>query len=924
MKYGSFFFLLLLFNLGFAQKKQTTEVEQKYILIISSYSEEIAWATLTGNKMVARLKSEYPDALVYVDFLSANNTYTRNGLLAKARAIFQSAGENNIESSRALFDLSLESVFKTNEIHKPMALVFIGDEMWAMYRSLAKVLESWRDIPVVLCGVNDSINNTLYYPQSKGTFNALIPTPASNYWVSSLDLERYEVNITGTIQTLPLRKNLELIKTLLPEVKHITFIDERYYATEYIAHQLEKEIANFDPDIRFSVKYNNWMNIDTVFDEMLAAKKGEVYLTYAWDLGSRYSRYTYLQIDSLFRNSKVPVFSLTYRNWKNARIVGGYYYSPEEYTDQTLVVLERILAGESVKNIPLQYIKGGSYYLNQTAVLRYGLDSRTHFLKNVVRENIPLTFYERNEKRIVLSAILLALISGMTILIVRRHRHLRQLRHSFMEYKQLYDELQLIYAHLPIDFALYDREGCKLGRLVDGQHSSLKTSFQHVLPAHIFQHNFLDEAQKKHLRDGKTVSCEVSATLLKSLSLQDFENNTVFELIVKPLIGINYKSSYYIAIIANKTLEAKEREERERFENLFHFASDFTEVGIACYDPESGRGFASRAWYKNLNEPVKDRIAPEYHNVFPEGREFLIDSRRQIQKGISTDCLGDVQVISADGKVHWIRQFFFCYEHNLQDKKTMLVELNFNVDQQKETEIELMEAKDRAEEANREKEEFLANISHEIRTPLNAIVGFCSLLVNNEEEADRIELGNIVRRNSETLMGLITDILDLSKIDAGRGKFVVADTDLNEVYRQIISCIEKEAKQKSLKIYWPEKEEDGIFYTDESRLRQILLHLLSNALKFTEKGSITLGYRRKEDCYYFYVTDTGCGIEEKEQENIFRRFVKINTFAQGSGLGLPLCESIVKNLGGQIGLISALGKGTTFWFTLPIKENKSS
>lgn len=924
MKCIYIFFLLLLFNPGFVKKTQATEVRQKYILIISSYSEEVTWATFTGNEIAARLKSEYPDAWVYVDYLSADNTYTRNGLLAKARAIFQPAGGKSAGSSATSFDVNSGYVFKTDEQYKPVMLVLIGDEMWSLYRSVAKDMGSWKDIPVVLCGVNDSIDNVPYYPQLGEKFETLIPLTESGCWKSAKDQMRYEINMTGVMQVLPLQENLKLIKTLVPDIKHITFVDKRYYTTEYAVRRLKKEIENFDPDIHFSVRYTNWMNVDTILNEMLLAKKGEVYLTYSWNLKSRYSGYTYQQVDSLFKDSKTPVFSLTYRKWENARILGGYYVSPEEYADQTFAVVKRILAGEPVDAVPLKYIKGGKYYLNQTAVLKYGLKSEAKNLEQAIRENIPFTFYERNEKGIALSAIFLVLVTGITIVFIRRRIHIKQLRRSLMEYKQLYKELQLIYAHLPIDFALYDKKGCKIGRVIKAQQPSSQNLLQNILPFHIFQNHFLDEFQKKRLKNGQIISCEIPASRLREVSPYKLEENTIFELIIKPLINVNYKSSCYIAIIANKTGETKEREERERFESLFHFASDFTKVGIAYYDPQDGKGFASRAWYTNLNEPIRDRIIPAYQHVFPEGREFLTDSRRKIKEGMSVSCLGDIQVFSEDGQVHWIRQFFFRYEDRSPDKKVLLVELNFNVDQQKATEVELIEAKEKAEKVNREKEEFLANISHEIRTPLNAIVGFCSLLVNNEVENDRIELGNIVRRNSENLMELITNILDLAKIDAGRGKFVLSETDINEVYERVINYGKKEIKNRPLELCWIEREEKCLLFTDESRLQQVLFHLLSNALKFTEKGCITLGYKRRNDVYYFYVTDTGGGIEEKEQENVFRRFVKINNFAQGSGLGLPLCESIVKNLGGQIGLISALGQGTTFWFTLPAEGNISS
>lgn len=246
--------------------------------------------------------------------------------------------------------------------------------------------------------------------------------------------------------------------------------------------------------------------------------------------------------------------------------------------------------------------------------------------------------------------------------------------------------------------------------------------------------------------------------------------------------------------------------------------------------------------------------------------------------------------------------------------KNKLIEL---LDQQKQSEVELRKAKDKAEESDRLKSAFLANMSHEIRTPLNAIVGFSGLLAMTEEAEDREEFINIINSNNDLLLQLINDILDLSKIEAGTLEFISSDVDIN----QLLCDIEQSSRLKAsegVQVSFIEKLPHCILRTDKNRLSQVITNFINNAIKFTEQGSIRFGYKHLEDDkLYFYVTDTGCGIEPEKKDSVFQRFVKLNSFAQGTGLGLSICQMIINKLGGDIGVESEVGKGSTFWFTLP-------
>lgn len=231
--------------------------------------------------------------------------------------------------------------------------------------------------------------------------------------------------------------------------------------------------------------------------------------------------------------------------------------------------------------------------------------------------------------------------------------------------------------------------------------------------------------------------------------------------------------------------------------------------------------------------------------------------------------------------------------------------------------IELYKSREKTEEANRLKSAFLANMSHEIRTPLNAIVGFSALLTESEDANERMEYLQIVERNNDLLLQLISDILDLSKIESGIVEMTEEEVEVNSLCADIVNtlCVKTQPEVKLL--FKPGAQELHI-RSDKKRITQVITNLINNAIKFTYKGSITLGYEIKEKELKCYVWDTGSGIPEEQQKQIFNRFVKLNSFVPGTGLGLAICQSIVKQFNGRIGVKSEVGKGSYFWFTHPL------
>lgn len=272
------------------------------------------------------------------------------------------------------------------------------------------------------------------------------------------------------------------------------------------------------------------------------------------------------------------------------------------------------------------------------------------------------------------------------------------------------------------------------------------------------------------------------------------------------------------------------------------------------------------------------------------------------------------------GRCEWVEVRAAVDERDENGTPLGLVGTTITVTQRKEMEEALVRAKVKAEEANTLKSAFLANISHEIRTPLNAIVGFSALLVSMDREIseEKQEYIRIIENNNTLLLQLISDVLDLSKIESGTLELDYTRVDVYGLFTELEDTFRLRNKKVGVRIRFNREMAGCSVRTDRGRLVQVVMNLMSNAIKFTEEGIIEFGYNLREDGWlYYYVTDTGCGIPEERLDEIFESFVKLNSFVQGTGLGLPICRALVEKLGGKIGVVSQQGAGSTFWFTLP-------
>jgi PAS domain S-box-containing protein len=482
--------------------------------------------------------------------------------------------------------------------------------------------------------------------------------------------------------------------------------------------------------------------------------------------------------------------------------------------------------------------------------------------------------------------------------------------------------LRNIYKNLPAGVELYDKDGY----LVDINDKELEifglSDKNEALGVNLFNNPNIPSEIKEKLRAKEDVNFSINYDFSKINQYVESEREGIINLTTKVTALYDSQNRFinYLFINIDTTETTNAYTKIQEFENLFLLIGDYAKVGFAHFNVLTRDGYAQDTWYRNLGEkegiPMPEVIGV-YAHVVPEDQAVLKNFVREVKEGKATSLRKEVRVCRENGKYTWTSINVMVRDYRPQDGVIEMLCINYDITPLKETEQKLIIARDKAEELDRLKSAFLANMSHEIRTPLNAIVGFSSLLAETDSRSERQEYIKIVQENNELLLQLISDILDLSKIEAGTFNFVYTNVDVNETCSEIIKSMGMKVG-KGVELIFEEILPECYIYTDKNRFTQVISNFINNALKFTQQGSITLGYEQvSHQKIKFYVRDTGMGIPEEKQKSVFERFVKLNTFVQGTGLGLSICKSIVSQMGGEIGVDSTEGVGSCFWFTHP-------
>ena len=608
-------------------------------------------------------------------------------------------------------------------------------------------------------------------------------------------------------------------------------------------------------------------------------------------------------------------------------LIGGYFWTDSEIKKHLLPVIKSRLDGAShphrvettAMGTPPSVINYADY-VESGLLLGLCPDDTVFGMK-------PPTFFERNKYYLALFFSLMAL-AVIYVIWLRRALHERSRRLEIMRsYSSLVENMPVLYARVEL---IFDPGA----RIIDYVYREVNPTFEkYILPKEKIQGKKYSELNPDYSPELPDRYSELNDN--RQITFQYYLEKTKTHLTV---ISIHSKTKGCVDVFGVDNTELVLTQQMLKSTNhKLSAALDAADMTPWKWDLQTGllSCNVSHDLYVTEEEVTHDGnliIVPTsacFAKICDEDRERVRDAFERLANGETQKMREEYRVgrqwLPSPQQNEWVEVRAAVDERDANGKPLSLIGTSMTVTQRKEMEEALVQAKVKAEEANTLKSSFLANISHEIRTPLNAIVGFSSLLVSAERgiSEEKQEYINIIENNNTLLLQLISDVLDLSKIEAGTMEFDYAPVDVHGLFIELEDTFRLRNKKSGICICYHRRTTECVVKADRNRLVQVMMNLMNNAVKFTGEGSIEFGFDVREDGFlHFYVTDTGCGIPEERLEEIFGNFVKLNSFVQGTGLGLTICRAIVERMGGKIGAVSRLGHGSTFWFTLPYTANE--
>ena len=608
-------------------------------------------------------------------------------------------------------------------------------------------------------------------------------------------------------------------------------------------------------------------------------------------------------------------------------LIGGYFWTDSEIKKHLLPVIKSRLDGAShphrvettAMGTPPSVINYADY-VESGLLLGLCPDDTVFCMK-------PPTFFERNKYYLALFFSLIAL-AVIYVIWLRRALHERSRRLEIMRsYSSLVENMPVLYARVEL---IFDPGA----RIIDYVYREVNPTFEkYILPREKILGKKYSELNPDYSPELPDRYSELNDN--RQITFQYYLEKTKTHLTV---ISIHSKTKGCVDVFGVDNTELVLTQQMLKSTNhKLSAALDAADMTPWKWDLQTGllSCNVSHDLYVTEEEVTHDGnliIVPTsacFAKICDEDRERVRDAFERLANGETQKMREEYRVgrqwLPSPQQNEWVEVRAAVDERDANGKPLSLIGTSMTVTQRKEMEEALVQAKVKAEEANTLKSSFLANISHEIRTPLNAIVGFSSLLVSAERgiSEEKQEYINIIENNNTLLLQLISDVLDLSKIEAGTMESDYAPIDVHGLFIELEDTFRLRNKKSGICICYHRRTTECVVKADRNRLVQVMMNLMNNAVKFTGEGSIEFGFDVREDGFlHFYVTDTGCGIPEERLEEIFGNFVKLNSFVQGTGLGLTICRAIVERMGGKIGAVSRLGQGSTFWFTLPYTANE--
>lgn len=854
--------------------------QPKELLIINSYNESAPWV----QDYITPFMLEAAQS----DNLNCNLVHMNSSIIR----------------TDTLYNEVADGIFHRFVDNKPDLLVIFGPTGFSL---MERIKKEWGDIPVLCLGANDNLIPGKKYLSGDTTILDVKSTPLSDM------RDRY--NFTFVEVPDYHKETIDMMVKMQPEMKKLVFASDDL-ATNIL---LDKRLRDY-----ISVKY------PTIEYEWLIAssdtrKELQSYLTNR-DLSigfllsswyySRMSAFGYPMLVtgdiSLITTSPRPIFTLK-DNYITTGAVGGYFFDKQELLNDALAIFKKILAGEEARNIPFDYPTNKYPMVNYKQSQKDKFDIR-RCPEGTVFINKPKSLWELYSWQIIAGSIVLAVILGVfVVFIVFQHK-----RMAFIASRdKTVNNMPICYITGRVKL---DAAGKVVGiDFTSGNYEAKELATKNTNNGDY--HSFFDTAYLIELLDNlRKTKRDIKFTHYFA------QTDTYYNFQICQTLNDDVVEFFGVNITEEEKKEKSLKETSKTLEmtlavaHIIPWKWDLTKHLISC---EANRILQHLNIPKRADSSACTHVIEEneyFKRIHPEDLEKVKQLYQSLLDGSKQYVKEEFRVVTEEnGKsnVDWMEVNASISKFDGNQRPEELIGSLLLITARKRQEANLIAAKEAAKESDRLKSAFLANMSHEIRTPLNAIVGFSNLLTTTEDEEKKQKFINIIENNNQLLLQLIGDILDLAKVEANTLEFIYKPTDLNELVRGIEETMRTKV-QHGVVLNYTLGAADCCIKTEPNRLSQVLINLLTNACKFTSKGSVTFGYEVQDNEIYFFVRDTGCGISKEGQARIFQRFTKLNAFAQGTGLGLSISKSIIEKMKGRIGVESkGEGKGSTFWFTIP-------
>lgn len=920
-------------------------LQDDYILLINSYNSHYFWANTLEESFRTALKKHNIQIEVCSEYLNTHRI---------------GAPESWKES--------MQLILKNYASHPPRLVVLQGDEAWMTYREAYN--GQLGNINVLLAGVKK-------YGFDFEAYNNKVNLHPSD--LQSTETLRKNYHTTGVLEPLYADKTIDLILQLYPDTQEIAVVSDNRFFGIYVHMLAEKYLREKYPHLKYTSLDGRFLTTDSLYQKLEQLSPSSVILLASWIQDAAENLYPYQSVyENIHTSTDRPIFAVS--NWGESKnyFVGGYYSITQNFGDQLADMAQKLLNGASADTIPLETNgKEVGIHLNQSLIEKEGISLSVPAQEKLYYYNLLPNFFQKNKALILVFGItLIGLLILLTVVyitlqftIYRKKLNISkyQIDTSFSNQQDLSDSLR-IFLQEKTEKNSVNKILLKLLKELDadrayifefdttGQSSS--NTYEVLSPGTFSVIDSLQNLPNEHISSLYAKMKDDQLMIIEDLSnsrnaISDIEykllkNQDIRSMFVAPLhvsnrlwgfVGVDHvkekrkytkqdklflKTLAQVLCIGIEHFRSENRttltlQRMTKLESLFSYASEQACVGVAQWNPLRRKGFATDQWFTNLGENTRkiSQVIGTYQYMHPDDRRELMNFQELAYKGEADSFVKPIRIFQ-NSHWHWYKYHAKLKNYSPSTNNVELVFLSVDIDTLKKVEASLMVAKAKAEESDKLKSAFIANMSHEIRTPLNSIVGFSNILATDDDlpPEDREEYMNIITNNTELLLQLINDILDMSKIEAGVFEFNQDHVELNHFFEEIEASYILHNSPK-LEIKYINPDTSVILYTDRKRLQQVMSNFLNNALKFTPAGHIHFGYQVKPHEVYFYVEDTGIGIPEDKQTTIFQRFIKLNTFKQGNGLGLSICSNIVEKLGGKIGVDSKPGQGSTFWFSLP-------